>query len=91
MPTLIETKRALERHWEPLHALPASTVSRRDVSARLLERARTSGTVGANRARANLSAAFVWAMKAGLVDVNPVVGTVKGGRLRASGCSRRLR
>jgi integrase len=51
---------------------------RRDVSARLLELARASGTVGANRARANLSAAFVWAMRAGLVDHNPVVGTVKG-------------
>jgi integrase len=76
--TLVETKRALERHWLPLHSLPAANVSRRDVSARLLELARTSGTVGANRARANLSAAFVWAMKAGLVDHNPVVGTVKG-------------
>ena len=53
-------------------------MTRRDVSARLLELARTSGTVGANRARANLSAAFAWAMKAGLVDANPVVGTVKG-------------
>ena len=43
-----------------------------------MELARTSGAVGANRARANLSAAFAWAMKAGLVDVNPVVGTMKG-------------
>jgi integrase len=76
--TLVETKRALNRHWQPLHDLPAATVSRRDVSARLLELSRTSGTVGANRARANLSAAFVWAMKAGLVDHNPVVGTIKG-------------
>jgi integrase len=76
--TLIETRRALERHWKPLHALPAADVTRRDVSARLLELARSTGTVGANRARANLSAAFVWAMKAGLVDHNPVIGTVKG-------------
>jgi integrase len=76
--TLIETKRALNRHWLPLHTLPAVDVDRRDVSARLLELARTTGTVGANRARANLSAAFVWAMKAGLIDHNPVIGTVKG-------------
>jgi integrase len=76
--TLIETKRALNRHWLPLHDLPAATVSRRDVSARLLELARTNGTVCANRARASLSAAFAWAMKAGLADVNPVVGTIKG-------------
>ena len=76
--TLIETKRALERHWSPLHRLPVSTVDRRAVSARLLELARTSGTGGANRARANLSAAFAWAIRAGLADHNPVVGTVKG-------------
>jgi integrase len=76
--TLIETRRALTRHWQPLHSLPAADVTRRDVSARLIELARSTGTVGANRARANLSAAFVWAMKAGLVDHNPVIGTVKG-------------
>jgi integrase len=78
--TLIETKRALERHWASLHNLPAADVTRRDVSARLLELARSTGTVGANRARAHLSAAFSWAMKAGLlgeVDVNPVINTVR--------------
>ncbi len=76
--TLIETKRALERHWAPLHVLPSANITRRDVSARLIDLARTSGAVGANRARANLSAAFAWAMRAGLVDANPVIGTVKG-------------
>ena len=76
--TLIETRRNLERHWAPLHALPASDVTRRDVSARLLDLARTSGPVGANRARAHLSAAFAWGMKAGLVDHNPTIGTVRG-------------
>jgi integrase len=76
--TLIETKRALERHWKPLHELTAAAVTRAEVSARLLELADTSGTVGANRARANLSAAFAWGMRAGLVDHNPVIGTVKG-------------
>jgi hypothetical protein len=58
--TLVETKRALARHWAPLHALPAAAISRRDVSTRLIELARSSGPVGANRARANLSAAFAW-------------------------------
>jgi integrase len=76
--TLIETRRALEHHWKPLHALPAADATRREVSARLLELARSTGPVGANRARANLSAAFVWGMRAGLVDHNPVIGTVKG-------------
>jgi integrase len=76
--TLIETRRALEYHWLPLHDLPAADVPRREVSARLIELARSTGTVGANRARANLSACFMWGIKAGLVDSNPVVGTVKG-------------
>lgn len=76
--TLIETKRALERHWQPLHSLPVVEIDRRAVSTRLLELARTSGTISANRARANLSACFAWAMRAGLVDANPVIGSVRG-------------
>jgi hypothetical protein len=75
--TLIETKRALNTHWKALHNRPAAEVSRRDVSARLIELTGTTGPVGANRARAHLSAAFAWAMRAGLADVNPVVGTVR--------------
>jgi integrase len=75
--TLIETKRALERHWVPLHGLPAAEVTRRDISARLIELKRTSGPVGANRARAHLSAAYAWAIRAGLVDHNPIIGTVR--------------
>jgi integrase len=75
--TLIETKRALERHWGPLHPLPAGDVTRRDVSARLLDLMRSTGPVGANRARAHLSAAYAWAIRAGLVDHNPIVGTIR--------------
>ena len=30
--TLVETKRALERHWLPLHGLPVADVTRRDIS-----------------------------------------------------------
>jgi integrase len=72
-----ETKRALNKHWLPLHDRPAGNVTRRDVSARLIELAGTTGPVGANRARAHLSAAYAWAMGAGLIDVSPTVGTVK--------------
>jgi integrase len=75
--TLVETRRALERHWAPLHGLPATEVTRRDVSTRLLELTRSSGPVGANRARAHLSGAYAWAIRAGLVDHNPIVGTIR--------------
>jgi integrase len=75
--TLVDTRRYLKRDWAPLQGLPASDVSRRQVSARLLELARSTGIVAANRARGKLSAAFAWGMKAGLVDHNPTIGTVK--------------
>jgi integrase len=55
-------------------------VVRQDISARLIELARSTGAVGANRARAHLSAAFSWAMRAGLLsqlDVNPVINTLR--------------
>ena len=75
--TLVDTRRYLERDWAPLHGLTASDVTRREVSARLLELARSTGVVAANRARGKLSAAFSWGMRAGLVDHNPTIGTVK--------------
>jgi len=75
--TMVETKRYLNGIWSPLGASPAADVSRRAVSARLLEVASERGPVAANRARSKLSGAYAWAIRAGLVDVNPVVGTVQ--------------
>jgi integrase len=75
--TLRETKRHLERAWRPLHAQPVAQLSRRQVAARLVELADETGGVNANRARAALSACFTWAMRAGLAETNPVVGTGK--------------
>jgi integrase len=72
-----ETRRALEAHFKPLHGRSVSGITRRDVAARLAELASTSGPVAANRARAALSAMFTWAMKQGLAESNPVVGTAK--------------
>jgi integrase len=74
--TLVDTRRYLERDWKPLHGLPAGDVTRREVSARLLELTRSTGAVGANRARGKLSGCFSWGMRAGLVDHNPTVQTV---------------
>ncbi len=82
--TLIETERALNRHWAPLHAIPVAAVTRQDIATRLRALARSTGPVGANRARANLSACFVWGIKAGAgpkgrpVESNPVIGTIRG-------------
>lgn len=79
--TQAETRRHLERHWKPLHSIPIHQADRRAIAARLREIAQDSGPVAANRARACLSAAFAWAIKQGLadIDVNPVSGTAKPG------------
>lgn len=74
-----ETRRHLEKHWRPLHALPLAQIDRRLVSDRLGRLARESGPVAANRARSSLSALFAWALRQGLADSNPVAGTFRPG------------
>jgi integrase len=69
--TYLETQRHLLVAWKPLHDLPVAEVTRRAVAARLAE---FSG-VTAIRARAALSACFVWAICEGLAEANPVAGT----------------
>ena len=66
--TLTETKRALKVHLLPLHDLPLVKITRRDVTARLMELADSSGPIMANRCRAHLSHCFSWAMQTGLAE-----------------------
>src|SRR5262249_3059527 len=73
----LETKRHLEKHFEPLHAVALTTIVRADVASRVREIAKASGSVAANRARASLSAMFRWAIGEGICDQNPVAGTNK--------------
>jgi len=72
-----EVERHLNRHWSPLHPLPIHKINRALIASRLEEIATSSGPTASNRARAALSALFTWAMKAGIVEENPVVGAVK--------------
>jgi integrase len=69
------SSRYLTQHWAPLRNLPVHAVERRDVAARLGEIAKEHGPVAASRARATLSAFYAWAIKEGLADQNPVIGT----------------
>ena len=55
--------------------MPLHKVERRHAAAYLAEIATRNGPIAANRARAALSALFTWAMREGLVETNPVVGT----------------
>ena len=73
--TLAETRRYLTVSWKPLHPLGLNDIDRRAVAVRLSEIARENGPIAANRARVALSAFFNWAMREGLSDGNPVIGT----------------
>ncbi|ANY85289.1 hypothetical protein BB934_44805 (plasmid) [Microvirga ossetica] len=73
--TLVETSRYLQTSWKPLHGLAIEKVTRRTVALQLAELALANGPIAANRARIALSSFFTWAMREGLADTNPVVGT----------------
>jgi integrase len=78
-----ETKRYLKGHWKPLHGLHLPQISRATVAARLDAIADESGPVAADRARAALSAFFAWAIRQGLCEANPVIGTNKAAQLKS--------
>jgi hypothetical protein len=61
--------------WAPLHRKPIATIDRKTVADQLRRIVSDHGPTSAARARSNLSALFAWAMKEGMVDVNPVIGT----------------
>jgi len=70
-----ETERYLRKSWKPIHGLPVHKIERRAVAARLVEIAADNGPVAATRARAALSALFAWAVRDGIANENPVIGT----------------
>jgi integrase len=69
----VEVERYLDVYAKSLHGLPASGVDLKKVAAFLDTVAKDCGAVSANRARGALSALFVWAMRKGLHDNNPVI------------------
>src|SRR5262245_25634528 len=65
--TLTEMRRYLQgSYFKPLHSMPADTVSRKDIAARLLVITRESGSATATWAHAAISGLFAWAMGQGL-------------------------
>ncbi len=75
--THVETKRYLNEHWKTLHRIPIHEVKRRDIAVRLTEISEQRGPVAAARARVAISGMFAWAVREGIVDANPVIGTNK--------------
>ena len=77
--TLAQTKRYLDKSWLPLRSVPVAALTRADVAKRLNEIALESGPIAANRARAALGAVCSWAMRQGLMEVNPCLALDKPG------------
>jgi integrase len=71
------TKRYLEAYCKPLHGLGLDKVTRAAVATRLAEIAKANGPVTADRCRTVIGAFFTWAMREGLCESNPVLGTNK--------------
>jgi integrase len=68
-------KRYFDGYWKPMHDWPLNAIKRTEVAARLQEIGKAHGRATAARARSNLSALFSWAMREGLCESNPVIGT----------------
>jgi integrase len=66
-----------------LRSLPVDRITRRDLSSRILAVSKANGVPTALGFRAQVSALFTWAMQAGLVEHNPLVGAVKPSRPEA--------
>jgi integrase len=62
-------------YFAPLHSMPIDKIIRRDVASRIIAIKRDHGPIVAGAARAKLSAFFVWCMRQGLTELNPVIGT----------------
>jgi integrase len=70
-----QLERHLNKHCRSLHSLQLAKIDRRTVATRLTTISSRSGPIEANRVRSSLAAFFAWAIREGLVDTNPVVGT----------------
>jgi integrase len=68
-----EAKRHLELYARPLHGLPLTAVTLRDIASLLEKLTKESGATTGNRVRATLSSFFAWIIPQG----NPVASTQK--------------
>jgi integrase len=73
--TFTEVERYLTgKYFRPLHGMAVDQIKRHDVSRRVVTIQRESGNATAREAGGALSTFFVWAMRMGLCDANPVIG-----------------
>jgi len=72
-----EIERHLLKHARALHELQLAKIDRRDIATVLVAVTNAAGAVTANRVRTSLSTFYAWALKRGLAESNPVIGTEK--------------
>jgi integrase len=76
--TLDELKRYLQDphgvYWRPLHKLPVTVVSRRDIARQRAIIEVNSGRVAAKQAKSSITAFFSWAVQQGLLESSPAIG-----------------
>jgi integrase len=72
-----DTERYLRQRSSVLHSLRLSQIDRRKIAALLGDVEASSGPFARNRARSALSGFFSWCISEGLLDSNPVTGTLK--------------
>jgi integrase len=73
--TYIADQRYLTAYWKPFNKTAIESVSRRTIATRLNQIVGEHGATAAARARQSLSAFFTWAIREGIVENNPVIGT----------------
>jgi integrase len=73
--TYRQAVRYLKDYARPLHGCPVSALKRAQVAAWVGDLRRNHGRGSARDGRMNLSALFSWAMREGLAETNPVIGT----------------
>lgn len=64
-------------YFRALHPLPLDTVTRKDIAARLVAITREASANTAAHARTVLNSFFVWALRMGYLESNPVLGSVQ--------------
>jgi integrase len=69
-------------YFKPLHGMPVDTITRHDVARRVVTIARESGNATAREARGALSTFFVWCLRMGLCEQNPVNDSVKPAEIK---------
>ncbi len=73
--TYVADYRYLTTYWKPLRNSAIDSIARRAIATRLNQIVSDHGATAAARARQSLSAFFSWAIREGMVESNPVIGT----------------